>query len=512
MSRPGLSVLALTLLLGACGTTEPPKESFDILSSGQPVPLIVNQALSVGHRLEWGLTTQNMGNSHLYSIESNDLKGYPFVRLIITAPVQFDDVWQLVASVDGNEWNPLDESSAWTTTLTGSTTVRDTLIVSNVGLSVPMKMYKTIQAMGGLDKLKEVVAVDLQTFVMRDTGGTLWNLETRKPLTAEELDLVTSNYNEIYNAANTPQVAELMKNQWEKFLDGHSEDEFFEETEPELTPESAGIAELATPDGLLNLEKTAAALDRLRTGLTTQTVYPPKKSCILFVCQGIRSGTLPRSKNIQYGAYQQYPGLFGRSGKFDFPTCVFTASRYDVDVPYLGCAPTAFVGMMKWYAANKGLKLFGTSSSSTIAYKMTAPLGLRGRPLIANYMGSCYNGGGIQTVGFGFRDGAKNFLRDQGSSLRMVSNISHGSGNVTSAPSKASILIRNIGERNRPVIAEYFTGLGKGHYSPVVDYAVYDSGTNGLNIRTVGDLQYSDYDWYSLSGTWGLERGVFALE
>lgn len=360
------------------------------------------------------------------------------------------------------------------------------------------------------------MAVDSQTFVVRDTGGTLWNLETQKPLTAEELDLVNSTYSKIYKAANTPQVAKLMKNQWKEFLDGHTDEEFFEETG--LTPESVGIAGLAASDGSLDLAKTAVSLDSARRGLTAQIVHPPRKSCVLFVCQGIRSGTLPPSKNISYGSYVQNPSLFGRSGTFDFPTCVFTASRYDVDVPYLGCAPTAFVGMMRWHAANKGLKLFGTSSSSTIAYKMTAPLGLRGRPLIANYMGSCYNGGGVQTIGYGFRDGANNFLRDQGSSRRIKSNISHGPGNVTSASSKASILIRNIGELNRPVIAEYFTGLLKGHFSPVVDYAVYDSGSNGLNIRTVGDLVgpnpggKPDYTWYSLSGTWGTERGVFALE
>lgn len=171
-NRSGFSILALALLLGACGTGTP-QENFDILSLGQPIPLIVNQALNVGHRIEWGLTTQDMGNGHLYSIESKDLKGYPFVTLIITAPEKFDDVWQLVASIDGNEWNPLDESSSWTTTSTGSSTVRDTLIVSNVGLSLPLKMYKTIQAMGSLDKLKEVVAVDLQTFVVRDTSETL---------------------------------------------------------------------------------------------------------------------------------------------------------------------------------------------------------------------------------------------------------------------------------------------------------------------------------------------------
>lgn len=106
------------------------------------------------------------------------------------------------------------------------------------------------------------------------------------------------------------------------------------------------------------------------------------------------------------------------------------------------------------------------------------------------------------------RCSSRDFLRDQNVNLTVASNISHYAGNVTSAPAKAAILMRNIGDKNNPVMAEYFRGFGQGHYSLVTKYAVYDTGSNGLNVQTLTDPS----EWMSLLGTWGTERGVFTLE
>lgn len=147
----------------------------------------------------------------------------------------------------------------------------------------------------------------------------------------------------------------------------------------------------------------------------------------------------------------------------------------------------------------------------SLTLALTAPTS-SGRPLIADYMGTCWISGfgaaGALTVGYGFVLGATQFLQEQNSSLQLVGNVSQTLGNITSAPAKADILIRNVGNHNNPVIAEYFYGFAQGHFSPVTDYAVYDSGANGLNIKTLAHPN----TWYSLSGSWGTERGVFALE
>jgi hypothetical protein len=486
------------------------------LEEGKSVSLITGQGLSVSRRLNWGLSTQSLDEMYVYSLETNDLKGYPFVTITVTAPVKVADMWELVKSVKGDEWNLLDETSPWTTTLTGATTIRDTLIVSNVGLSLPMNIYKTIEVMGGAANFKEIVAVDLQNFALRDVQDRLWNPLNQQLLTQEELIMVNKMYDDMLKANNSPIVAADMEEQWEEFLDD--------------TPNSAFSAQsvnvFANTDGSLDLKRVKTYVEQQNAVLQSseiqaQIVYPNKRSCFLFVCQGIRTGTLPLANNVQRGAYFQKADEVGRTGQFDFISCV---TNYRVKSSAIGCAPMAFIGLIEWHV-DKGYNFNtiknsvpGVPSFRTVAYNMSTPVGSNSRPLIAEYMGSCSTGdSGVLTTGALFRDGGAAFLADQGSTLKMVSNVSHYAGNTWAAPAKADILIRNVGLNNRPVIAEYFTGFLQGHFSPVVDYAVYDSGTKGLNIRTVGDLkgEYNgapDSTWYSLSGTWGTERGVFALE
>jgi hypothetical protein len=367
--------------------------------------------------------------------------------------------------------------------------------------------------MGGMTNFKEAVAVDSQVFILRDTQDRLWNIETHQLLTAEEVAKVETIYADMFKANNTPQVAEQMEEQWEEFLGASSNSS--------ITAQS--VNSFATSEGSLDLKRVKAYVEgqnaEVDNGeIQAQIVNPPTRSCFLFVCQGIRTGTLPMANNVQRGAYFQDASQLGRprGQTFNFITC---ATNNPVQSDVVGCAPMAFIGLIEWYA-DRGYyfstvknPIAGVPSYRTVAYNMTAPTGFNGRPLIAGYMRSCSTGpDGVLTTGGAFRDGGRTFLTDQGSSLRMVSNISHYTGNTYSAIDKANILIRNVGNNNRPVIAEYFTGFLKGHFSPVVDYAVYDLGTKGLNIRTVGDLELGDTKWYSLSGTWGTERGVFALE
>jgi hypothetical protein len=238
----------------------------------------------------------------------------------------------------------------------------------------------------------------------------------------------------------------------------------------------------------------------------------------LWICQTLRTGYLPIAENVQRTAFKQRSDEFGRprNQTFDFITC---ASNTAVKSYVVGCAPTAFIGLIEWHASRGAYfstvtnPVTGVPADKYIAYHMTQPTGFNGRPMIAGYMRACYTGdSGVLTTGEAFRDGGKAFLKDQGSSLVMKSNISHYAGNTWSAVDKVGILVKNIGQNNRPVIAEYFFGFTKGHFAAVVDYAVYGDGSTGLNIRTRDNLLDGDTNWYSLSGTWGTERGVFALE
>lgn len=476
--------------------------------------------MSVSRRLNWGMSIQALDAMNIYSIESKDLKGYPFVTITVTAPIQAKDFWELAATVKGDEWNPADETSDWTTTLTGATTIRDPLIVSNVGLSLPVKMYKTVEVMGGFENFKEVVAVDLQNFVLRDTQDRLWNIDEQKLLTPEQFKTVTDMYNEILKANNTPEVATQMKEEWQEFLAGETPETELNATSythahANLTASGVDLDDFATESGSLDPRKLKNYMEAQAASSNTQgdlqpSYVNPDQWVGLFRNQRLRTGTLPIANNATHTGYSQYPSQYGRSGQFDFISCV-TNQRVKSDV--IGCAPAAFTGLIQWYATKKGYTFFGTTDSSTIAYNLSVPVGMFSRPLIAEYMLSCSTGAsGVLTVGGNFANGANRFLYDQRSPLKMVSNVSHYAGNTWSAPAKADILIKHIGT-DRPVIAEYFRGFTNGHFSPVVDYAVYGNGSSGLNIRTVDDLQYEKvYTWYSLSGTWGTERGVFALE
>jgi len=121
-------------------------------------------------------------------------------------------------------------------------------------------------------------------------------------------------------------------------------------------------------------------------------------------------------------------------------------------------------------------------------------------------MGTCWNGGGSQTIAKGFADGARNFIGQHATSLRSKSNFSHYAGNVTSAPTKADILVQQIGTNNM-VVAEYFRGLFKGHYSPVAEYKIFYGATVGVSVKTMDNRN----KYHSLSEADGTERGVFYL-
>lgn len=510
--RTCIALFAL-LVLVACSQPAVEPGQFDIRANANDTLPAVSQAISVSDRLNWGLRTQTVAELELHTLRTVDLDGEPFIDITVSAPVSAGGFWDLAFSVSGDEWDPEDATSAWTTTLTGASTARDVLIVSNVGLTLPLRLARTVEALGGLGNVAEVVAIEQQTFAVRDLDGSLWDTYTHEPLPPETVTSLEDMYGEMVRANSNPETAARLHAEWGEILSADTAGVV--RAQAVRSGSGIDIAELTLADGNLDVRKVAALLDASAEGLAPLTRYPDSRHCFLFICNHIQTGYIPTSRQALHSGDDQYPSDFGRTGTFAMPYCVITGT-VNYQAP-LGCAPAAFVGLIQRKFLD-GTKFFGVTYNSsgnraqqlnTLASNLTAPLGLHGRPLIANYMGTCWNTGGSMTIGVGFRDGARAFLRDQNLNLTVTSNISHYTGNVTSAPAKAAILIRNIGDKNNPVIAEYFRGFGQGHYSPVTHYAIYDTGSNGLNVRTLSDPN----EWMlSLSGTWGTERGVFALE
>ena len=433
--------------------------------------------------------------------------------ITVTTPEEVNDLWAYARQLTGEEWAGDGEDSPWSITLTGATDARDAFISTNVGLDLIRDVVKTVDAMGGPGNLKEVVAVEAEIFVLRDTRGRLWDINTKKVLTADEVQYATNTYNEMYEANNSPQIAQNMKSTWDAFVS----------TKNAATGNvSIDWQALTQKDGSLNLQQFGKLTAKR---LSSTTVFNDGRGC-LGLCI-TNNGQIHAPRQAHYGGGRQDPSFFGRSSNWSMPYCVLTSLVKNTD--QIGCAPSAFIGLVwrKWvdgtsvmgrpYTGLKGFKAdaltyyypyFQTDGKPSISYSMTEPNGLRGRPMIANMMGTCWNLGGSMTTGGGFVGGGKAFLSKYAPGLKLESNYSEYHGNVAFAGGKASILKQEIGRDNNPVVAEYFYGPGKGHFSPVTIYQIYNGITIGVNIKT---MDHPD-TFHSLSAVWGTQRGVFYLE
>lgn len=167
----------------------------------------LSQAVSLSHRLNWGLQAQDVGEPNFYTLRTVDLDGEPFIDITVSSPVVANGFWDLAFSVSGDEWDPEDFESPWTTSLTGASTARDVLVVGNVGLSLPMRMAATVTALGGLENVLEVVAIEQQTFVIRDVQNRLWDTYAQQPLSVEQTAYVHSLYADMVGVNSDPAVA-----------------------------------------------------------------------------------------------------------------------------------------------------------------------------------------------------------------------------------------------------------------------------------------------------------------
>ena len=349
---PPYLLLISFLLLSACSSVKPEPEAFNILSEAKPVPLSVTQGLGLHRRFEGGLSVQALDDMSMKTLETVDFRGEPFINVAFSAPEPIGDLWSFATSLTGEEWSYEDFSTPWTTTITGASTVRDVFVTSNEGLGLLMEMYKTVQAMGGPQNLKDVIAYDLQNFVLRDTQDRLWSVNRAVMLTPEETERVKEIYNDIYEGNNSPANEEMYEDLWKETLE-----------ESELQPQSFGynLADLTMNDGSLDLKKVKAAIEgsSATDAFSPQNITDGDKSCFLFVCTAYQYGQLGSNSNqpgglqATQGGFEQYPSDYGRydingGNGFNYVECCllngnFVGGRAKVTNKPLGCAPSAFI-------------------------------------------------------------------------------------------------------------------------------------------------------------------------
>jgi hypothetical protein len=516
------------LLLTACTQTSAPTP-YDIFAEAVDIPILTTQALAA-HGIAMnrsGLATLSEGEDqlkglHVHTVTVNDFYDQPFTNVTFATPQPVTDLWQYAASLRGSEWDVNDFDGDYFTILTGATTARDGLISVSPGLSLLSQFQQTLQALGGLRNFERIIATDLQNFVMRSKDGQLWSIEAARALTQEETDALKAMYDDILDNLNTPEIAAQLRENWQDLL---------MQSEAQQQRYGYNLADFADAQGNLDLQQFYSFVD---SRLIPQ-VGNSQRECWLFICSVVEWGHIPDNRQVPIhpfvptrwdgsavvtnwfgGFIQEHELYFRGSGRRDF-NMTYCVSGQATQGP-LGCGPSAFIGLLlRQYELGHR---FGRPTKEAFLQWLVQPARVNGqivnngRPMIANYMGTCILGAGDKTGGLttggGFATGAMNFLRDNNASLRLDYNISSYAGNGTAAAEKARLIVRNIGRndgRENPVLALYFIGGGVGHFAPITHYRNMWQGTVNVTIKTT---DHNDR-YYSLSGFWGTQRGVYAL-
>ena len=492
-----LAIVVSLFLLASCAEPLAPEKPFNILEEANPIPLVLTEGFALGAHMSEGLDISTQAESTLdtYTLGAKDLKGYPFLNLTVVAPRTIGtDIYKFAKTLSGQEWAGQGEDSPWSVTITGATDVRDVFLSSNVGLDLLRDFVKTIDAMGGPGTPRDLIAVESDYFVISDAQSRLWEIGATQPLSSEAAQDLRNTYDAIYETNNTPEVKKQAQDAWNAMR-------------TQAVQQSGSLEVYAKPDGSFDVQMAAQSLETFDT-LTVDKSYP---KCYFFYCYTVYNGSIDLSRNATQNGYAQYPSDYYSAPttvKFNTISCVLNYSK-QYDKP-LGCGPSAFIGLVtRKFRDGKTFSGKNNKNTTESAFKqwLVEGIGVNNRPRIANYMGTCWNGGGSMTLGSPFATGGNKFLQDAGSTLRVKSNVSHYIGNHIAAGAKANILKTQIGSNNNPVVAEYFKGPFKGHFSPVTAYKIYSGAVTSITVQT-----RDDRTWQSLTGIWGTERGLFYLE
>lgn len=182
---------------------------------------------------------------------------------------------------------------------------------------------------------------------------------------------------------------------------------------------------------------------------------------------------------------------------------------------FLGCGPSAFIGLVveKFKNHHKSFDGKSVSNTSVTAFRqwLVAGVGVNGRPRIADYMGTCALLGselqGFTTIG-GFVNGAKDFLNQTGSGLTIKYSAGIGGSTGFNQSTAATMVHLQVGVKENPVVATYWPSSTTAHYSDIIEYDILWSNGVSINIKTREDPDV----WHSISSHWSGQIGVYYLE
>lgn len=426
-----------------------------------------------------------------------DVYGHPFVDVTFALPRGSSDLWSFAAKLSESG---LEEGL---TVITGATTVHDVLVGYSHDYRLLAEMYAAMEALGGQEHLAGIVAATANNLLLRDREGGLWDVATRRKLGPAEVDAVARRYDEIVRANSDVAFIEQMHAQWDRLY--------------QQSGDMEGIlgyrfAELVSEDGRLSLEALASLGDRLDAA----AFVDHGRQCVLFVCWHNYTGHIANQSNqaVQSGGYQRRSDYGWLDPPIRFNSIACVANNPVNGVAYLGCGPSASIGLVGEKFKNHQVAFSGKSASNTslLAFRqwLVAPTGINGRPRIAEYMGTCVLGTayeGFTSIG-SFVSGGQGFLNETNSGLTMLYTAGNGGPNGYNSHNAANYIHLQVGVKENPVVATYWPNAVTAHYSPITHYDIMWGAGITINVRTMDH----GANWYGLSSHWAGQIGVYYLE
>ena len=162
-----------------------------------PVQVETAERLALAERITYGLSLQASETVYTETVSAVDIYGAPFVHIVISSPVQIDQIWQFAEDLERSGWPEPEENSAWGITIVGASEAREPISQIEFGLDTFRDIYKTVNAMGGPAQLKQVVAPLSTVFWLKDKQGTYWNIGTHEPVEEEIYTSLKEMYDDI---------------------------------------------------------------------------------------------------------------------------------------------------------------------------------------------------------------------------------------------------------------------------------------------------------------------------
>lgn len=383
----------------------------------------------------------------------------------------------------------------------------DVLVGYHPNLHLLRDLHATAVAAGGPERVSEIVAALPSTFLIRDTTGVLWDTTTQQPLSRAAVRTITQRYDEIIAANASEAFVATMHGYWVQLEDDAARQQ---------AVHGYALDDLLTTAGSLDLARVADLAARADSAEVQPSAFTDHgRQCFLFVCWHRFTGHIATANQATQGGFLQerdHYNLATPPSRFNSIVCVTNGPV--TGTAYLGCGPSAFIGLVGERFKNHGTTFSGMNRNNTtlLAFRqwMVAPVGINGRPRIANNMGTCAIGSnheGLTTLA-GFTSGAQTFLNYTNSGLTLRYNAGMGGTTGWNSGTAATMIHLQVGVHENPVVATYWLGIAAAHYAAIKEYDIMWGAGVTINIKTIDHPT----TWHGLAGNWHYQVGVFYLE